>query len=67
MAEPADDMRDNYDFSEGVKGKYVAQFRAGSNIVVLDPDVAKRFKTSTQVNDALRQISDEEATADESA
>jgi hypothetical protein len=49
-----DDMREEYDFSGGVRGKYVDRFAEGSNVVVLDPDVAAEFKTRQAVNDALR-------------
>lgn len=48
------DMRDEYDFSDGEHGKYAARFTEGSNVVVLDPDVAAEFKTRKAVNDALR-------------
>jgi hypothetical protein len=48
------DMRDEYDFSAGVRGKYAQRFDEGSNVVVLDPDVAAEFKTRKAVNDALR-------------
>lgn len=48
------DMREEYDFSDGVRGKYAAHFAEGSNVVVLDPDVAGEFKTRKAVNDALR-------------
>lgn len=48
------DMREEYDFSDGVKGKYADRFAEGSNVVVLDPDVAAEFKTRKAVNDALR-------------
>lgn len=48
------DMRDEYDFSDGVRGKYADRFAQGSNVVVLDPDVAAEFKTRKAVNDALR-------------
>lgn len=48
------DMREEYDFSDGVRGKYAARFAEGSNVVVLDPDVAGEFKTWKAVNDALR-------------
>jgi len=48
------DMRDEYDFSDGVRGKYADRFAEGSNVVVLDPDVAAEFKTRKSVNDALR-------------
>ena len=49
-----DDLRDEYDFSGGVRGKYAARFAKGSNVVVLDPDVAAEFRTPQAVNDALR-------------
>lgn len=54
----ADDMREEYDFSGGVRGKYAASFAEGSNIVVLDPDVANLFKDSASVNDALRTLAE---------
>lgn len=50
----SDDLRPEYDFSRGVRGKYVARFARGTNVVVLAPDVAKVFKTSGEVNAALR-------------
>ncbi len=50
------EMRPEYDFSKGVRGKYVGRFRQGSNVVVLEPDVAKVFKTSKMVNKALRAL-----------
>ena len=40
------DMREEYDFSEGVRGKYAERFAQGSNVVVLDPDVANVFPDS---------------------
>ncbi len=49
-------MKDNYDFSKGVRGKYAKQFAEGTNVVVLDPEVAKQFPTSEAVNKALRQL-----------
>lgn len=49
------EMRDEYDFSGGQRGKYAKRFEAGSNVVVLDPDVASEFKTRQAVNDALRE------------
>ena len=48
------DIPDEYDFSDGVRGKYADLFAEGSNVVVLDPDVAAEFKTRKAVNDALR-------------
>jgi len=52
--DPEDTMRDQYDFSEGVVGKYVEKFKAGTNVVLLEPDVAKEFSSSEEVNRALR-------------
>jgi hypothetical protein len=50
-------MRKEYDFSKGVKGKYAAKYKAGTNIVLLDPDIAKIFKSPKLVNEALRSLS----------
>jgi hypothetical protein len=52
----SDEMRPEYDFSRGVRGKYAQRFREGANVIVLDPDVAAEFKDSAAVNDALRQL-----------
>ena len=49
-------MRGEYDFSGGVRGKYVDQYRRGTNVVLLDPEVAEAFPDSKSVNDALRAI-----------
>lgn len=49
-----DTMREEYDFSEGVVGKYAERYKAGTNVVLLEPDVAKEFKSSEEVNRALR-------------
>ena len=49
-------MRDNYDFSKGVRGKYAEKYKKGTNIVLLDPDVAKEFPNAEAVNDALRNV-----------
>jgi hypothetical protein len=53
------EMLDEYDFSQGVVGKYAKQYAEGTNIVVLEPDVAKVFPDSAAVNQALRQIIDQ--------
>lgn len=50
------DMADEYDFTDGVRGKYFEQYRSGTNIVVLDPDVAAIFPDSAAVNEALRLL-----------
>jgi hypothetical protein len=49
-------MRAEYDFRGGVRGKYAARFARGTNIVILEPDVAERFPDSKSVNDALRAL-----------
>ena len=54
----ADDMQPEYDFSKGVRGKYAAEYREGTNLVLLDPDVAETFHNSESVNRALRAIID---------
>ena len=52
----AAEMLAEYDFSQGVVGKYAKQYAEGTNIVVLDPDVAAVFPNSEAVNQALRAI-----------
>ncbi|MDQ2098936.1 MAG: hypothetical protein QQW96_14960 [Tychonema bourrellyi B0820] len=54
-----DESRSEYDFSKmkgGVRGKYIDRYKAGTNIVLLDPDVALAFPTSDSVNEALRLL-----------
>jgi hypothetical protein len=54
-----DDLLPEYDFSSmagGVRGKYYQRYRAGVNLVLLDPGVAKAFPTDRAVNDALRTV-----------
>ncbi|HEY2963188.1 MAG TPA: hypothetical protein VGJ37_12270 [Pyrinomonadaceae bacterium] len=50
------EMLDEYDFGNAVVGKYAKQYSEGTNIVVLEPDVAKVFPNSAAVNQALRQL-----------
>jgi hypothetical protein len=49
-------MQDEYDFSQGERGKYARRYAQGANVVVLEPDVAKVFSTSKAVNASLRKI-----------
>jgi hypothetical protein len=49
-------MRANYAFSNGVRGKYAKQFRQGTNLITLEPDVLKAFPDSDAVNKALRDL-----------
>lgn len=54
-----DDLRPEYDFSHmkgGVRGKYVDRYREGTNLVLLDPDVAAAFPDAKAVNEALRLL-----------
>jgi urate oxidase len=50
------DMLPDYDFSRGVRGKYAKSYAEGSNVVVLDPDVAKIFASRESVNRSLRNL-----------
>jgi hypothetical protein len=50
------EMLEEYDFSGGVRGKYTTRFARGSQVVVLDPDVAEVFSDSESVNRALRAL-----------
>jgi hypothetical protein len=50
-------MRPEYDFSKGVRGKHAARYAAGTNVVVLEADVAREFRTAEQVNETLRAVS----------
>ena len=54
-----DELRPEYDFSSmkgGVRGKYAARLKRGSNLVLLDPDVAAAFPTDAAANEALRVV-----------
>jgi hypothetical protein len=50
------EMRSEYDFSQGVRGKYAQRYAQGVNVVALDADVAKVFPTSEAVNNAFRAL-----------
>jgi hypothetical protein len=53
------DLRPEYtrvDLGQGVRGKYLERYRAGTNLVLLEPDVAAAFPTDGAVNDALRTL-----------
>jgi hypothetical protein len=58
-AELEDEMRESYDASilrDGVRGKYFERFRAGTNVVILEPDVYAVFRDGKAVNEALRLL-----------
>ena len=56
----SDELRPEYDLGQllkgGVRGKYAKQYHAGTNLVLLDPDVRKAFNSKRAVNDALRLV-----------
>jgi hypothetical protein len=54
-----DELRPEYDFSKmagGIRGKYVERYRSGTNLILLDPDIAQAFPTDVSVNEALRLL-----------
>ena len=53
---PKDEMLEEYDFSNGVRGKYAQAYKEGVNIVRLDSDVMKFFPDAKSVNEALRTL-----------
>ncbi len=61
-----DDMRDEYDFGGGVRGKYADRFKKGTRLVLLDPDVSEAFPTAEEVNETLRSVLREKAKSNES-
>jgi len=59
--EKTDELREEYNFSSlegGVRGKHYKSTSAGTNLVLLDPDVAKAFPTPEAVNKALRMLAE---------
>jgi hypothetical protein len=52
----AKDLHLEYDFSSGVRGKHFRRYHRGTNVVVLEPDVAKVFTNAAIVNDSLRAL-----------
>ena len=60
-AKVSDELRPEYkreDLGVGVRGKYFEEYRKGSNLVLLSPDVARVFSTDEAVNEALRSLID---------
>ena len=59
-SEITNDLRPEYDLrkllSSGVKGKYAKRYHAGTNLVLLDPDIRKAFPNERAINDALRLV-----------
>jgi len=50
------DMLEEYNFSKGIRGKYAKKYSKGTNVVIIDPDVAEFFPDENSVNDALRSL-----------
>ena len=50
------ESQESYDFSGGVRGKYATRYAEGTNVVRLDPDVAKAFPSAADVNESLRAL-----------
>ena len=55
-----DELRAEYDLGQllkgGVRGKYAKRYHAGTNLILLDPDVRKAFRSERAVNNALRLV-----------
>jgi len=60
MNEVTDDLRPEYDLRKllkgGIRGKYAKSYQAGTNLVLLDPDVRRAFRDEKAVNAALRLV-----------
>lgn len=58
--EMSDELRSEYELrallKDGIRGKYAERYRAGTNLVLLEPDVAKAFPSDQSVNEALRLV-----------
>lgn len=52
------DMLEEYDFRGGIRGKYATRYAEGTNIVVIEPDLAKIFPDHDSVNQALRSLAE---------
>lgn len=52
------EMLEEYDFSNGIQGKYSKRYEEGTNLVAIDPDVAKYFPDHDSVNQALRSLTE---------
>ncbi len=61
-ASAAGEMRPEYDLRGGVRGKYYERYKQGTNVVLLEADVAKVFRDSATVNKALREYLSEHGT-----
>jgi len=50
------EMLEEYDFSNGIRGKYASKYKKGTNIVALDPELIEYFPDSASVNEALKSL-----------
>ena len=50
------DMLEEYDFSKGIRGKYAKKYAEGTNLVLIDPDIANFFPDDESINEALRSL-----------
>jgi hypothetical protein len=55
-SKPRDTMKAEYDFTKGVRGKYVVQYGQGTNVMLIDPELLEAFPDSKSVNEALRAL-----------
>lgn len=55
---PEDEILPEYSLKGAVRGKYAARYAEGTNVVLLDPDVAEMFPDSESVNQALREFAE---------
>jgi len=58
VREKNNEMLREYDFSRGLRGKYARRYARGSNVVVLEPEVAKVFPNADAVNSSLRSLAE---------
>jgi hypothetical protein len=58
VTDEVDEILPEYDFSKGVRGKYYQRYMQGTNVVLLDKDVAEMFPDSESVNRALRALNE---------
>ena len=50
------DMLEEYDFNKGIRGKYASRYAEGTNVVVIEPDIAEFFPDHDSVNESLRLL-----------
>jgi len=58
IREKNNEMLGEYDFSQGLRGKYARRYAEGTNVVVLEPDVAKAFPNAEAVHSSLRSLAE---------